>query len=169
VKAKVDKLPTDMPFEEDIFMIFARIWAANCSLALVLMLQPIAWGLPGLSEPIDNDCQKDIVSLSEKNKCSSECHDESPIDCLQTNIKEVSEGCRKKITNNRQEWEEKTKSFAAIQKACSEDFKKHKIKGTCHKDTIFNLMVNKEDITKACKEQTNKHITAHIKHLRTLD
>lgn len=150
-------------------MIFMKKSRLLSSVAAFLILQPAAWGLPGLSEPLDENCQKDVASLAEKTKCSSECHDESPMDCLQENIKDISEVCRKKITSERKEWEEKKKSFVAMQKACGADFTKHKIKGVCHKDTIFNLMVKKDEITKGCKDQANKHIKTYIKHLRAMD
>ncbi|MFW7380097.1 MAG: hypothetical protein ACOH5I_14885 [Oligoflexus sp.] len=139
------------------------------SIISFIFLQVQSFALPGLSDPIADECQKDIVSLAEKNKCSEECHDESPMDCLQENIKEISEACRKKIEPNRKDWEEKKKSFAEMKKSCVDDFKKHDIKGLCHKDTIFNLMVKKKEISKACKEATNKHIKAHTKHLLPMD
>lgn len=137
--------------------------------ALTVLVAPGLKAFPGFGENVDTSCQKDYVTLAENKKCSEECHDQSAMDCLQENLKEVSEACRKQISGERKAWEARNKSFAVVQKACAADFKKHDIKGVCHKDSIFNLMVKRAEISQGCKDQANKHISSHLKGIRTMD
>ena len=137
----------------------------------MLLIASSLRAFPGTMSPQGSieACKQDYEKLQDGTSCPKTAHEQTEIDCLLSNLNKLSPTCKDALKEQKDAWQAKDSSFAAVKKVCKEEVAKLGLTAKPQKAAMVEFMLNKDQISAACKKSINEHIAKHLSGLRPLD